>query len=133
VVDFYHYRTGISGYNENLHKTTQIKTKIKKSSLKIILTQKKMDFLLFGYRENAGTPSFFASLALGRDTPARGRRPPQTVASPPHASSLKPSVSLHLYRFLSNLSLGWDEKKRRARKKKERAGEKGREKKKFGS
>jgi hypothetical protein len=41
VVDFYHYRTGISGYSENLHKTTQIKTKIKKSSLKIILTQKK--------------------------------------------------------------------------------------------
>jgi hypothetical protein len=46
-------------------------TKIKKSSLKIILTQKKKkDFLLFGYRENAGSPSFLASPALGRDPPA---------------------------------------------------------------
>jgi hypothetical protein len=54
---------------ENLHKTTQIKTKIKKSSLKIILTQKKMDFLLFWHRENAGTPTFLASPALGREPP----------------------------------------------------------------
>jgi hypothetical protein len=45
--------------------------------------------------------------------PPRRRRPPQTVASPLHASSLKLSVSLHLSRFLSYLSLGWDEKKRR--------------------
>jgi hypothetical protein len=89
-----------------------------------------MDFILFGYRENAGTPSFLASLTLGRDPPARRRLPPQMVASPPHAYSLKLSVSLHLSRSLSNLSLGWDEKKRRTRKKKERAGEKGREKKK---
>jgi len=42
------------------------------------------------------------------------------VASPPHASSLKLSVSLHLYRFLSNLSrLGRKEKKS---KKEERKG-----------
>jgi hypothetical protein len=73
-----------------------------------------MDFLLFGYRENAGTPSFSTSLALGRD--------------PLHASSLKLSVSLHLSRSLSNLSLGWDEKKRRTRKKEERPREKIREK-----
>jgi hypothetical protein len=69
----------------------------------------------------------------------RRRRPPQTVASPPHASSFKLSVSLHLSRslFLSlsvslsliSLSLGWDEKKTRTKKKKKRAGEKGRRKK----
>jgi hypothetical protein len=78
VVDFYHYRTGISGYNENLHKTTQIKTKIKKSSLKIILTQKKWTFYCLGTEK---MPELFsASLALGRD--------------PLHASSLKLSVSV---------------------------------------
>jgi hypothetical protein len=42
---------------------------------------------------------------------------PQTVASPPHAS-LKFSLILSISRSLSNLSLGWDEKKRRTRKKK---------------
>jgi len=82
--------------------------------------KKKLDFLLF-----------LASSALGRDPPPWPRRPSQTVVSPTHASlkfslilSIFLCLSFFLSRSLSNLSLGWDEKKRRTRKKKQRAGEK---------
>jgi len=60
----------------------------------------------------------------------RCRHSPHMVASPPYASlkfslilSISLGLSFFLSRSLSNLSLGWDEKKRRTRKKKERAEE----------
>jgi hypothetical protein len=86
-------------------------TKIKKSSLKIILTLKKtkknMDFLPFGYRENAGTPSFLTSLALGHDPPA------PAPSSAPICDSLFLSVSLP---FSLSLSMGTKRKEEQERK-----------------
>jgi hypothetical protein len=83
-------------------------TKIKKSSLKIILTlKKKKDFLPFGYRENAGTPSFLTSLALGHDPPA------PAPSSAPICDSLFLSVSLP---FSLNLSMGTKRKEEQERK-----------------
>jgi hypothetical protein len=116
---------------KNLHKTTQIKTKIKPKNYTY---KKKKGFSTVGYQDNTETPSFFASPALGHDphAPVLSSAP---NASPPHTSlkfSLILSISLDLSFFLSrslfNLSLGWDKKKRRTRKKRKEEEEQGEKK-----
>jgi hypothetical protein len=64
-----------------------------------------------------------ASPALGRDPPASEPSSAQNGGSPTARLPEDLSDSLHLSRYLSNLSLGWDEKKRRTRKKKKKKGQ----------
>jgi hypothetical protein len=123
VVDFYHYRTGISGYNENLHKTTQIKTKIKKSSLKITLTQKNWIFYCLGTEKMPELQAFLPHWRWAvTHRPGAVVRPKRWLAhrTPLLSSSLFLSISIGF--SLISLSVGTK------RKEQQEAGEKGGEK-----